>query len=427
MPDTIFAPATAPGKAGLAVIRISGPAALDVLKAFGVSGLEPRRTHLRTLRDADGAVLDKALVLTFEEGASFTGETTVELHLHGSIAVQRAVADRLASGGLARLAEPGEFTKRALLNGRMDMTEVQGLSDVIEAETEMQRQAAMRVLDGEMSERIRGWRTGLIRAAALLEATIDFADEEVPEDVWPEVRSLLSAVLAEFDEELAGYDAARSLREGFEVAIVGAPNVGKSSLLNYIVRGDAALVSAIPGTTRDVIERAVDLGGLKVTFVDTAGLRETDDPIESMGVDLARRRARKADLRLFLYDEEHALERKLIVRDGDLVRRTKADLHGTEGISSKTGAGVSQLLAEIEDRLTRRAGMAGFVSREHDRRSLMNARDTLTSLLHSGYEGDVEILVAELRAAIVALERIVGLVGVEDVLDEVFRSFCLGK
>ncbi|TFL17554.1 tRNA uridine-5-carboxymethylaminomethyl(34) synthesis GTPase MnmE [Jannaschia formosa] len=427
MADTIYALATAPGKAGLCVLRISGPRAFDILTALGGGEVPLRSARVRALKDGAGGVLDQALVLTFGAGRSFTGEDVVELHLHGSIAVQRAVFARLEELGLARMAKPGEFTRRALLNGRMDLTEVQGLADVIEAETEEQRRAAMRVMGGEMSGLILGWRSRLIRAAALMEATIDFADEEVPVDVMPEVVELLSSVVDEMAGEASGSSAAKALREGFEVAIVGAPNAGKSSLLNAIVRSDAALVSEIPGTTRDVIERAVDLQGLKVIFVDTAGLRETDDPVERLGVARAKERAEAADMRLFLHEEESVPAFPVARAPHDLVCRTKADLHGGEGLSSRTGAGLDALLEAIAAHFASVAGSAGFVSRTQDEMALREAIAALTSALETCYLGDVELVVFELRKAVTVLERIVGQIGVEDVLDEVFRSFCLGK
>ncbi|MDB2407427.1 tRNA uridine-5-carboxymethylaminomethyl(34) synthesis GTPase MnmE [Jannaschia sp.] len=427
MSDTIFALATAPGKAGLSVIRISGPDAFSVSQALGGGEGPLRLARLRTLVDGDGSTLDQAIVLTFGHGASFTGEDVVELHLHGSIAVQRAVMRRLTELDIARPATAGEFTKRALLNGRMDLTQVQGLADVIDAETEEQRRAAMRVMDGEMSALVLEWRRRLVRAAALLEATIDFADEEVPVDVMPEVRDLISPVIAEMRHEIDGVDAARSLREGFSVAIVGEPNAGKSSLLNAIVRGDPALVSDIPGTTRDVIEQAIDLDGLRVVFADTAGLRETSDPVERLGVERALQRATDADLRIFLHEGAQVPDLSVHCMPGDLVYRSKSDQHGAAGISAMTGEGIADLLAAVSERLTSLVGVAGFVSRESDRTALATASDILDRILQQIGTHDVELVVSDIRMAITGLERIIGQIGVEDVLDEVFRSFCLGK
>ncbi|NBB81637.1 MAG: tRNA uridine-5-carboxymethylaminomethyl(34) synthesis GTPase MnmE, partial [Verrucomicrobia bacterium] len=298
--DTIFALSTAPGKAGVAIIRVSGAAAFQAVEPLVDSLPAPRRSGLRSVKSPDGDVLDTALVLTFEAGHSFTGETTVEIQCHGSRAVVSAILDALGRQDGLRPAQPGEFTRRALENEMLDLAQVEGLADLIDAETEAQRKQAVRVLSGQLGARAEEWRRKLIRAAALLEATIDFADEEVPEDVSPEVSELLESVRAELDKEIAGVGSAERIREGFEVAIVGAPNVGKSTLLNVLAGRDAAITSEVAGTTRDVIEVRMDLSGLPVTLLDTAGLRTTEDEVESIGVDLAMKRAKAADLRVFL-------------------------------------------------------------------------------------------------------------------------------
>ncbi|MFT6075012.1 MAG: tRNA modification GTPase, partial [Yoonia sp.] len=250
--------------------------------------------------DASGELLDEALILCFDAGKSFTGEEVVELQLHGSPAVVSAVMRVLGSNSELRQAEAGEFTRRALENGRLDLAEVEGLADLIDAETESQRKQAVRVFSGALGALADGWRTKLIRAAALLEATIDFADEEVPFDVTPEVRELLDSVASEMQREADGVRAAERVRDGFEVAIIGAPNVGKSTLLNMLAGRDVAITSEIAGTTRDVIEVRMDLNGLPVTLLDTAGLRETDDIVEGLGVARAQERAERADLRIHL-------------------------------------------------------------------------------------------------------------------------------
>jgi tRNA modification GTPase len=427
MSDTIFAAATAPGRAGVSVIRVSGPAVPDILTALSVRPCPPRIACLRQIRGPDGDLLDEALVLRFDQGASFTGESVAELHLHGSIAVQRAVHRCLLATGLCRLAEPGEFTRRALLNGRLDLTEVQGLADIIDAETEEQRRAAMRVLRGEMSARIQGWRGLILRAAALLEATIDFADEEVPEDVTPEVRTILARLRDEISVELDGRSAAVSLREGFQVAILGRPNAGKSSLLNAIAGSELALVSDIPGTTRDAIETPVDLSGMKVRFVDTAGLRETTDVIEDLGIGRARQKALAADLRIYLHEEPTLPPIEPRPQPSDLVVRTKADLNGGDGISARSGAGVAGLLADVAERLGAMSRRASFVTRDRDVEILRATHERIATMLPDLAARPVELVSDDLRDMSVGLARIVGEIGVEDVLDEVFRSFCLGK
>src|SRR6056297_728706 len=303
--DTIFALSSAPGKAGVAVIRVSGPQAFDV--CYQLAGVVPpaRQVSLRELR-SNGSLLDQALVLTFEEGQSFTGEAVVEFHVHGSVATVSAICECIGRFEECRPAQNGEFTRRALENERLDLTQVEGLADLLEAETESQRRQALKTFSGELGLKCESWRAGLIRAMALLEVTIDFADEDVPEDVTDEVASLLEQVAQGLSQEIAGFGAAERIRTGFEIAIIGAPNVGKSTLLNKLAGREAAITSQVAGTTRDVIEVRMDLFGLPVTFLDTAGLRETDDVIETMGIQRAVTRAKDADLRVYLTENEDA-------------------------------------------------------------------------------------------------------------------------
>lgn len=423
--DTIYALASARGKAGVAVLRLSGPAAFFIARELCGTLPEPRRAALRSLRKS-GHILDHALVLTFPQGQSFTGEEVVEFHLHGSIAVTQAVLNALSEYPGLRLAEAGEFTRRALENGRLDLTQVEGLADLIDAETEAQRRQAARVLSGAMGEKVEEWRRGLVRAAALIEATIDFADEDVPQDVTPEVRGLLSSVLQSLQQEQAGFRAAERIREGFEVAIVGAPNAGKSTLLNALAGREAAITSEYAGTTRDVIEVRMDIGGLAVTLLDTAGLRKSGDPVEQIGIDRGIARAQSADLRVFLMSDDVISD--LIPIDDDIVLSGKADVTG-HGVSGKTGQGVPELLSAISDRLTRRSAGAGLVVRERHRQAVARAIGAMESALHEVEKGAsrAEIAAAELRVAIRALESLVGRVDVESLLDEIFSSFCIGK
>jgi len=427
--DTIFAQASALGRAGVSVVRISGPLAHDV--ATRMAGALPvhRASALRMVKDRDGGFIDQALVLRFDGPSSFTGEDVVELHLHGSIAIMRRVLAELGDFDGCRLAEPGEFTRRALENGRLDLVQVEGLADLIEAETEAQRKQALRVLSGALGSKIEGWRSGLIRAAALLEATIDFADEDVPVDVSEEVRDLLSEIGIALQHEIAGTKAAERIRTGFEVAIVGAPNVGKSTLLNRLAGREAAITSSIAGTTRDVIEVRMDLGGLPVTLLDTAGIRESSDAIEVLGVELAYRRAANADLRLFLLDEGDSPPMEPL--PDDLMLISKADLSGDgfPAVSGKSGAGLDQLLKEVEVRLGALASGAGLATHERHRIAMEVANRSLIavqSLLDAGPDR-YDIAAAELRLGIHALEVLVGRIDAENLLDEIFASFCLGK
>jgi tRNA modification GTPase len=376
-----------------------------------------------------GEFLDEAVVLCFEAGASFTDEELVEFQVHGAVATVAALLRALGAMPGLRMAEPGEFTRRALENGRLDLAQVEGLSDLIDAETEAQRKQALRVLSGSVGEIVDRWRADLIRAAALIEATIDFADEDVPVDVTPEVATLVDGVRRAVAQELGRVHAAERIREGFEVAIVGRPNVGKSTLLNALAGREAAITSEFAGTTRDVIEVRMDIGGLAVTLLDTAGLRETDDAIEAIGVQRALERAEAADLRVFLVEKDDTP--LLEPQDGDLVVRAKGDLGGEHGlsVSGKTGLGLDVLIRRITEVLTERASGAGVMTRERHRVAMARAFEALESahLEVSGGPDRAEFAAESLRRAARALESLVGRVDVEHLLDEIFASFCIGK
>ena len=424
--DTIYALATAQGKAGVAVIRISGPQAEAAGIALCGSLPEPRRHAVRNVRTVHGEFLDKALILRFPEGASFTGEEVVELHLHGSVAVISAVLRELSGISGLRLAEPGEFTRRALENGCLDLAQVEGLADLIEAETEAQRVQALRSLSGDLGKAVESWRSQLIRAAALLEAVIDFADEEVPEDVGPEVIDITTKISVSLRKELAGFDAAERIRTGFEVAIIGAPNVGKSTLLNALSGRDAAITSEIAGTTRDVIEVRMDLGGLPVTLLDTAGLRGTDDFVEGLGIERAIERAGSADLRVLLF--EGTPPKEAVLSAGDISVVAKADKNG-DGVSGLTGQGVDNLVKQITSTLLTRSQGAGLATRDRHRVAIRNSLDAIakaSALIDIG-STQYDIAAEELRFAIRQLEALIGRIDVENLLDEIFSSFCLGK
>ena len=424
--NTIFALASAQGRAGVSVIRLSGPDAKKVVAKFVSNLPKDRVAGLRILADGTGEPLDHALVLCFDGPRSFTGEDVVELHLHGSIAVVQSVLRVLGDSGLARLAEPGEFTRRALENGRMDLAQVEGLADLIESETETQRKQALRVVTGHLGALVEQWRSSLIRAAALIEATIDFVDEDVPVDVTPEVRELLIGVKSDLISEIAGSKVAERIRVGFEVAIVGAPNAGKSTLLNAMAGRDAAITSDIAGTTRDVIEVRMDLMGLPVTILDTAGLRDGQDEIEVIGINRALERARNADLRVFLAGDNEVLP---LAQQPDDIRVTpKADITGS-GVSGITGQGVSELLNNIQRVLEQRSSQAGLATHERHRiamQSTLTVLDVVLPLVDLGPE-HYDIAAEELRSAIRSLEALVGRIDVENLLDEIFSSFCLGK
>lgn len=426
--DTIFALATARGKSGLAVIRISGPESLAMATTY-CGQLPAGGRGLRRIVDGEGQIIDEALILVFPEGHSFTGETVVELHLHGSTAIVKATLALLGGDGRGRLAEPGEFTRRALENGRLDLAQVEGLADLIDAETEGQRKQAMRVFAGALGDRAAMWREKLVRAAALVAATIDFVDEDVPVDVYPEVRALLGDVTQDLKREIDGVKVAERIRDGFEVAIVGAPNVGKSTLLNRLAGRDAAITSEFAGTTRDVIEVRMDLDGLPVTLLDTAGIRETGDYVEEIGISRGLERAALADLRVLLVED--ATDVPDLFREGDIIVVAKGDSYAGDApsVSGKTGLGVDALVAKITAVLQRRVMSAGVAVRERHElamRACVECLDNVEGLLRND-TALADLIAEELRAAIGSLDTLVGRVDVEDLLDEIFVSFCIGK
>ncbi len=422
--DTIFALATSRGKAGVAVVRVSGPEALTAGRKIAGSLPSPRASALRKIVGRDGPI-DEALILVFAAGASFTGEDIVEFHVHGSTAVINALLSELGTFDGLRMAEPGEFTRRALENECLDLAQVEGLADLIDSETEAQRKQALKVLSGALGDKVEIWRSDLIRATALLEATIDFADEEVPVDVSPEVLDLIDRTHRSLVREGEGSRVSERIRDGFEVAIVGAPNAGKSTLLNALAGREAAITSDIAGTTRDVIEVRMDLGGLPVTMLDTAGLRSSDDKIEQLGVARAKERALAADLRIFLLSSDPLDFDPL---DGDIVVEGKADITG-RGVSGKTGEGIEYLIEQVAQVLSERASHAATAMRARHRDAINYARETLENArieVESGSERS-ELAAEELWSAIRSLDSLLGRVDVEMVLDEIFASFCLGK
>ncbi len=427
--DTIFALASAQGKAGVAVIRLSGPSAHRAAADLSGGDLPARGMRVREFRAPDGSRLDDGLVLTFQAPASFTGEDVAELQIHGSTAAVNAVLRVLSEMNDLRMAEPGEFTRRALENGKLDLAQVEGLADLIDAETEAQRKQAQIILAGALGTLAERWRRDLIRAASLLEAVIDFADEDVPTDVTPEVRQLVTGVMADLEREAQGVKIAERIRTGFEVAIVGPPNAGKSTLLNALAGREAAITSEFAGTTRDVIEVRMDLGGLPVTLLDTAGLRATEDHVEKLGIALARSRADKADLRVFLTEDPDELG--ITFQAGDIQVLPKSDLReeNDAGVSGKTGQGIDRLINNISRKLADKTATSGIATRERHRAAMLRAAAALHAslgVLESGSDL-YDIAAEELRTAIRALESLVGRVDVENLLDEIFASFCLGK
>ena len=426
--DTIFALASAPGKAGISIVRLSGPLAINVAEKLTKSKLKKKQPNLRVIYDSDNHFIDQALILIFSKPYSFTGENVVEFHLHGSSAVVSSVIKLLGNFKGLRSAEAGEFTRCALENGKIDLAQVEGLADLIDAETDAQHKQAARIFNGALGQKTKEWRAKLVKAGALLVATLDFADEEVPEEVTLEVGKLINMVLSDLDKEIIGVQTAERIRSGFEVAIVGAPNLGKSTLLNYLVGRDVAITSNVSGTTRDVIEVKLDLRGLPVTILDTAGIRKSDDKVEEIGISRALERSSLSDLRIVL-TEDGEYPSGLKRRDTDIICIAKDDQGNRGGVSGKTGAGIDRLKNNIWDILNDKAQYVGIATRERHKSSMVNAKKFLGNAVVSLRDGPeyYDITAEEIRAATSALDSLIGRIGVEDVLDEVFSSFCLGK
>ena len=440
--DTIFAPASGHGRAAIAVIRLSGPGTRGVLEAMAGGVPAPRRMALRQLRDpSSGEALDQALVVWMPGPESFTGEDQAELHVHGGLAVRAAVLRSLAGIAGCRAAEPGEFTRRAFLNGRMDLAAVEGLADLVDAETEAQRRQAFRQLEGRLGGLVEGWRERLIECLALLEAALDFSDEaDVAADVEKQALVMAAEMTGELGEHLAQAGRGERLREGFTVVLAGPPNAGKSTLLNALARRDVAIVSDVPGTTRDAIEVRCDLDGLPVTFVDTAGLRETGDPVEIQGVSRTRRHVERADLVLWLVAPDAggpgdgldgvfaAAAAVPSVRVG-----TKNDLAAAPpgvdlAVSARTGAGLTALLDRIAAVLEVSLGQGdAVITRERHRRAFEAAHEGLSRALEALAQGRSELAAEDVRLALRALGRVTGRVDVEEILDRLFAAFCIGK
>jgi tRNA modification GTPase len=430
--DTIFAAASGFGRAAVAVIRLSGPGTRAALEALaGGVPEQARRMSLRTLRHSTTREpLDQALVVWMPGPNSFTGEDQAELQIHGGVAVRAAVLSALATVEGCRPAEPGEFTRRAFLNGRMDLSAVEGLADLVDAETEAQRRQALRQLEGALGNAVEAWREEALQILALLEAALDFSDEgDVPEGLEREARRRIETLRGSLVHVLARPSGER-LREGFVVVLAGAPNAGKSTLLNALARREVAIVSPVAGTTRDVIEVRCDLGGLPVIFVDTAGLRDSTDRVEQEGVARARARAAAADLVLWLV----APDGERVQPEGSgLVVGTKADLGPAPDadllVSAATGFGLDTLLAQIEAAAQQALGGGDAVlTRERHRLALQDALSSLDRALDVMFQGGpTELATEDVRLATRAIGRITGRVDVEDMLDRLFGAFCIGK
>lgn len=429
---TILALSSAPGRAGVAVVRVSGPRVRFVLETIIGFVPEPRRARYAALRDADGAVIDHALVLFFQGPSSFTGEDVAEFHVHGSRAVLARLIARLTALPGLKLAEPGAFTRRAFEAGKLDLAAVEGLADLIDSETEWQRRQALRQMEGALGTMAAGWRARLVEALMLLEAEIDFADEgDVSGGLVPQALAIAQTLLPDFAAALGSFRAGERVREGFLVVLAGPPNAGKSSLLNALARRDVAIVSPVAGTTRDAIEVRLDLDGLPVLLVDTAGLRDSDDAIEQEGVRRTLGKLAQADLVLRLRAIDSVPSSSQVI-PGEIALATKADLAGPIlphelPVSAMSGAGLEALIGAIGGRLREIVTPEpALVTRERQRLAIAEAEAAIRRAALVDPDS-AELAAEELRLAARALERLVGRIDVEDLLDSLFAGFCIGK
>ena len=439
--DTIFAVSTGGGRAGVAVIRVSGPRALAALSALlrgqgseGAALAKPRTLQRADLCGSDGALLDEAMAVHFLAPASFTGEDVVELHTHGSPAVVRAVLAALSTQPGLRPAEAGEFTQRAFLNGKLDLAAVEGLGDLIDAQTEAQRRLSLRQLGGALSDQVMAWREAIILLRAETEAWIDFPDEDLPDDFFPTVRARAAALATEMKITTEqSHRLAAHVRDGFSVALVGLPNVGKSSLLNALAARDVAIVTDVAGTTRDALSVPIELDGFLVNVIDTAGMRETTDKVEAIGVDRAVQAAQRADLVLWLIDERGEDAEIAAYLQGSHVIKvaSKKDLWSAGGfdlaVSVITGEGLDGVLKAIQQRL-----LGDDLSLDHvlpmgRQRLADHVEEAVRALALCEALEELALLAESMREASAALGRITGAVDVEDVLDHIFSRFCIGK
>jgi tRNA modification GTPase len=434
--QTIFALSSGRPPSAISIVRVSGPQAGTALISLAGKMPAPRVATRVLLRDAKQQPIDDAVILWFPGPASATGEDVAEFHVHGGRAVLAALFAALAAFDNLRAAEPGEFTRRTFENGKLDLTEAEGLDDLIHADTDRQRRQALRQLKGLLGDRARDWRAQIIEASALIEAGIDFSDEgDVPAELIAPALAKIRMLLGEIEEVLAAQGQSERLRDGLVVAIAGPPNVGKSTLMNQLARREVAIVSPHAGTTRDIIEVPLDLDGYPVTVIDTAGIRETNDPVEQEGVRRARARAAEADLVLWLTDAQH----EKVLREQAAPAwsvRTKIDLDtGSHGrgdfdfrISASRGDGIKELIAALVGFAQNYfgSGEGGLISRERQRKLLQQTAELLRRSINETGKGE-EFLAEDLRAAAQSLGRLLGRVDVEDILDTIFREFCIGK
>ena len=432
MKETIFALSTVPGLSAIAVFRISGPSAFSVLKNITKGKLPQNR--FATLKKIfwEGEVVDKCIVITFKKNESFSGEKTVEIHCHGSVAIIEKLASILTLCGPKlnlRPAEEGEFTRQAFYNGKMDLIQVEGLSELLMAETEAQRKISLDSLDGVVSKKVDTWKSKILSILAFLEADIDFNDQDIG-DI--NILNMISELIELLKKEQDGFKDIRSIKQGLEIAIIGPPNVGKSTLINNLVKRNVSLTSRIAGTTRDIIEAKVQINGVYVTFLDTAGLRDTKDTIEKKGISLIKKRLKSVALKIFLIKKESDLKSMGVkVGTNDLILKSKADRGNStkyRGISGKTGFGVKDAIDKIGTKLPTvyvNSGVIATYRQQSKTNDLLSLLSDLTTDIKNGL--DVELIAEKARDGLKIVEELTGKIDTEEVLGIIFKSFCIGK
>ena len=432
---TIFALSTANGIAGLAVVRVSGHLALTALKTISrKSHFDPNvLTRTSFYNSENGNLIDRGLAVYFAKPKSFTGEDVVEFHIHGGRATIELLIKTLSGINQLRLAEPGEFSKRAFINNKMDLTAIEAMGDLINAQTELQHNQALSQMDGSLNKLYLSWRKSLIELVAYLEADIDFAEEDIPDDVLKNINEKIEKLLAEMNEHINQRNQGEILRDGYRVAIVGTPNVGKSSLINLLANRDVAIVSDREGTTRDALEVRLNIAGFPVVFTDTAGLRQTSDEIEKKGIEITQKKIDEANLVVELFDDPT----KLNFHDDRLTILNKCDLHNKENktydrainISVTTGDGIDHLIKQISDKVSNNFGSYSDTIPTKTR-YILGVQNSIQSLLNAktiDLKNNSELMVEELRLAIQEIGKITGHVDVEEYLEVIFKDFCIGK
>ncbi len=431
--DTIFAPITANAKSAIIVLRISGNKVKDCLGYLGVKkNLINRQATLQNLLDKNGEIIDQALITFFANPHSFTGEDVAEIAIHGSIYITKKITDALLELENVRLAEPGEFSKRAFLNGKMDLVQAEAVVDLIEAETATQHQQALRQLQGELGEIYDSWRGELIKITANIEAFIDFPDEDLPKNIVDDLESRVANLVVQIKEHLNDNNRGEKIRQGLSLAIIGAPNVGKSSLINYLAQSEVAIVSEIAGTTRDVVNVHLNIGGVAVIISDTAGIRQTEDLIEKEGIKRALQKAADADLKILLVDTKNPEITNDLLDEKTLLVVNKIDLNSDLQlkdailISIKQRINLEGLLKELTLRVKNLSCPNGSapITRARYRQSLNIVVDNLSQF---SLQKNIEFAAEDLRLAIREIGKITGKIEVDDILDVIFSGFCIGK